>query len=147
MDREELALLFYGEGRMPPPWATARSGSTHGLRLRSWPPDRASVDVILAVNEEHGVRRVLDHLAKSLATSGVPQDMKPIAAGGFVAVRVTLDELVRLVLPMTNLYGVVRLAQELSDNQLSAAVEQAAPENPGYRCGQRRQGGRGRAGR
>ncbi len=128
MDREELAAVFYGEGRVPPPWATDCP-----VRFDTWlafaqPSAEAlgrRVDVILAVNEEHGVRRVLDHFS-NLGLLGL---IDPIAAGSFVVARLTLDELVRAVLPMTNLFGVVRLAQKVPEPELKQAA--ADPDRPG----------------
>ena len=122
MDREELARIFYGEARVPPPWATDCP-----VRFDTWLSyaeqsggDLGSVDVILAVNEEHGVRRVLDHLSRLKISSTLSN---PIAAGSFVVAKLTLDELVRAVLPMTNLFGVVRLAKEIPESELLAAAE------------------------
>jgi len=67
---------------------TAFGQQSHGALAR--------VDVILAMNKEHGVRRVLDHLSL-LKSSPLSY---PITAGSFVVARLTLDELVRAVLPM-----------------------------------------------
>jgi hypothetical protein len=123
MEREELAAVFYGQGRVPPPWATDCP-----VRFDVWlrfaqltRKRRERVDVILAVNEEHGVRRVLDHFHRLQVTSM----SKPIAAGSFVVASLTLDELVRAVLPMTNLFGVVRLAQEIPPSELKAVAGSA----------------------
>ena len=116
MKREELAAIFYGKGRTPIPWATdcpvrfdvwlkfAEPILTRGDRI----------DVILGVNEEHGARRVLDLLMQHAPAS------EPLAAGSFVLARLTLDELVRVVLPMTNLYGIVRFAQDQPPPELEA---------------------------
>jgi hypothetical protein len=128
VDREQLAAVFYGEGRVPPPWATDCP-----VRFDTWlafaqPSAEAlgrRVDVILAVNEEHGVRRVLDHFS----TLMVLGPSNPIAAGSFVVARLTLDELVRAVLPLTNLFGVVRLAQNVPEAELKDAA--VGPDTPG----------------
>ena len=123
MERDLLAAVFYGEGRAPPPFATDCP-----IRFDTWlafsqpSPEGLTrrVDVILAVNEEHGVRRVLDHFANL----GLLVAISPIAAGGFVAARLSLDDLVRAVLPMTNLFGIVRLAQSTKPDELiEAAME------------------------
>jgi Subtilase family len=128
MDRDELAAVFYGTGAVPSPWATdcpvrfdvwlafAQLGSD-GLQRR--------VDLILAINEEHGVSRVLDHL-RALNV----MEANPIAAGSFVVARLTLAELVRAILPMTSLHSVVRLAQDLGPAGLGSALEHpdAAPQ-------------------
>lgn len=117
MDRDELAEVFYGKGAVPALWATdcpvrfdvwlafAQPGPEGPLRRE---------DLILAINEEHGVRRVLDRLAQP----GV-FDSQPIAAGSFVVAKLTLEELIRVILPVTSLYGVVRLAQRQAMDQLT----------------------------
>src|SRR3984893_516958 len=128
VDRDQLAAIFYGEGRVPPPWPTDCP-----VRFDTWlafaqPSAEAlgrRVDVILAVNEEHGVRRVLDHFS----TLMVLGPSNPIAAGSFVVARLTLDELVRAVLPLTNLFGVVRLAQNVPEAELKDAA--VGPDTPG----------------
>ena len=86
MEREELTAIFYGDEERPAVWATdcpirfdvwyefARDGSA--------PRPARRVEVIIAVTEEHGPRRVLEWL-KDRATA--PQAaFEPIAAGGFV---------------------------------------------------------------
>jgi hypothetical protein len=98
-------------------WLAFAQPSAGGLQRR--------VDVILAVNEEHGVRRVLDHFS-NLGLLGL---IDPIAAGSFVVARITLDELVRAVLPMTNLFGTVRLAQKVPEPELKAAADPGKPAN------------------
>lgn len=128
MERAELATLFYGEREVPAPWATdcpvrfdvwaafAHSGP-EGLRRQ--------VDVILAVNEEHGVRRVLDRLRGDLVLP-----LRPIAVSTFVVARLSLDALVRVVLPLTNLYGLLRLARHQPLDKLidmTRSVEQLPP--------------------
>jgi len=124
MEREELAAVFYGEGRIPSPWATD-CPVRFDVWLKLAQPSRVRgdrVDLILAVNEEHGVRRVLDLLQKASAS-------QPIAAGSFVVASLTLDELVRVVLPMTNLFSVVRLAKERTPGELEAIASGAETEN------------------
>jgi hypothetical protein len=121
VDRKDLANIFYGEGRVPPPWATdcpVRFDTWFEFAQPSSAPPPRRVDLILAVHEEHGVRRVLDHLTNL----GVLALCQAVAAGSFVAARLTLDELVRAVLPMTNLFGVVRYAQQIPLSDLRAAA-------------------------
>jgi len=122
VQREELATVFYGEGPTPPPWATDCP-----VRFDTWlafaqppanPPPRR-VDLILAVHEEHGVMRVLDHFSNL----GFLNLCQAIAAGSFIAARLTIDELIRAVLPMTNLAGVVRGTQQMPAANLLAAAE------------------------
>jgi hypothetical protein len=130
MDRSELEAIFYGEGSTPPPWATDCP-----VRFDTWLafaqidkkerndilegnlPERR-VDLILTINAEHGVRRVLDHLARPEFQELV-QNAQPIASGSFVVARLTMAELVRAVLPLTNLYTVIRQAQSMSPDALS----------------------------
>lgn len=120
MEREELAKVFYGTGKVPYPFATD-CPVRFDVWLRFAEPltkRDPAVDVILAVNEEHGVRRVLDHF-QMLQVTGRAQ---PIAAGSFVVANLVLEDLVRAVLPMTNLFGVVRLAIETAKPVLLAAA-------------------------
>ncbi|SDP34690.1 Subtilase family protein [Pedococcus dokdonensis] len=112
MDRDQLAAVFYGTGPVPVVWATDCP-----VRFDVWnafaaangdvPPRR--VDVILAINEEHGTRKVLQELHKVQMP-----DANPLASGSFVSAVMTLEELVRAVLPMTNLASLVATAQGLS---------------------------------
>jgi hypothetical protein len=120
VDRESLSVVFYGEGQIPLPWAIDCP-----VRFDTWlafaktpqvPPPR--VDVILAVNQEHGVRRLLDHLSGV----GVLNASQPIPAGSFVVASLTFDELVRAILPLTSLFGVVRLAKTVSKSDLLVAA-------------------------
>jgi hypothetical protein len=126
MDRNTLAKLFYGEQEMRAPWATDSP-----VRFDVWaafaqagpagPPRQ--VDVILAINEEHGVRHALDRLHNDPA---IPAH--PIAAGGFVVVWLTLESLVRTVLPLTNLRGLLRLARQQPRDRLAEMAR--ADESP-----------------
>lgn len=118
MDRDEFATIFYGSTRVPTPWSTDCPVKFDTWFCFATAPPGSRIDVILEVNEEHGVRRVLDQF-NQLAILVASQ---PIAAGGFIAARLTFDELVRGVLPMTNLYGVLRLAQDRPDHELVAAA-------------------------
>lgn len=122
MGRDEFATIFYGLTRVPPPWSTDCP-----VRFDAWlafanDPAGNRIDVILEVNEEHGIRRVLDQFSQLQML--VPS--QPIAAGSFIAARLTFDELVRGVLPMTNLYGVIQLAQDRPDLELVAAASDPA---------------------
>jgi hypothetical protein len=117
MERKELATIFYGEGRIPYTFATDCP-----VRFDVWlrfaqttQKGEKRVDVILDVNEEHGVRRVLDLLRVTPMSNA-------IAAGSFVVASLTLDELVRVILPMTNLFGVVRSAKSISYDELKAVA-------------------------
>jgi subtilisin family serine protease len=122
MDREQLAAVFYGAGRVPPPWATDCPVRFDAwLAFAQYSPDASKrrIDIILAVNEEHGVRRVLD-LFQSQKIFGASS---PIAAGNFVVARLTLTELVQAILPMTNLFSVVSQAKQAPQADLVAATK------------------------
>ena len=125
MKREELAEVFYGKGRAPIPWATD-CPVRFDVWLKFAEPIRTrgdQIDVILGVNEEHGARRVLDLLMQQAPAS------EPLAAGSFVLARLTLDELVRVVLPMTNLYSIVCFAQEQPPPELEAITGRGEAKN------------------
>ncbi|NBM20163.1 protease, partial [Streptomyces sp. GC420] len=126
MQRDDLEAVFYGDGRVPVPWATDCP-----VRFDAWraftepgPPRQEShehrEDLILAINEEHGIQRVMDHFWSLGMT-----ECQPVASGSFVAARLTLDELVRAVVPMTNLCGVVRSAREIALTEGTQGVEDA----------------------
>lgn len=109
MDRDQLAAMFYGTGPVPVVWATdcpVRFDVWNAFAAAGGPERR--VDVILAVNEEHGTRKVLDELHKVQMGHA-----NPIASGSFVSAELTLAELVRAVLPMTNLASLVATARQL----------------------------------
>lgn len=124
MDRNDLEAVFYGEGPGPVPWATDCPVRFDAwLALASPPreePERRE-DLILAINEEHGVPRVLERF-RSLQ---MIDECQPVASGSFVAAKLTLRELVQAVLPMTNLYGVIRDAQEFLHREGPAGIEHA----------------------
>ncbi|MGX1880522.1 S8 family serine peptidase [Streptomyces sp. NPDC055287] len=123
MDREDLEAAFYGEGPFPVPWATdcpVRFDAWLALAQPSPPGPDHREDLILAINEEHGVLRVLQQFKQLRMT-----DCQPVAAGSFVAARLTLGEVVQAVLPMTNLLSLVRLGKELAQQVGPAGVEAA----------------------
>lgn len=108
MDRDELSAIFYGADPVPPAWATDCP-----VRFDVWyafaqprPEGLARrVDLILAINEEHG-------LANVLATLRQWPNAQPIASGSFVAAKLALRELVAM-LTMTSLWRQVSLAQQI----------------------------------
>lgn len=132
MDRADLAAVFYGEGPVPVLWATGcpvhfdvwlafatppPGGTDAGPEPAPAPGpeprqrrDAGRQDLILAIREEYGVERVLDRFQELRLTDRC----RPVAAGSFVAVRLTLEELVSALLPLTSLAGVVRIAHELA---------------------------------
>ncbi|MBT2491626.1 S8 family serine peptidase [Streptomyces sp. ISL-96] len=123
MDRDDLEAAFYGEGPFPVPWATdcpVRFDAWLALAQPSPDGPERREDLILAINEEHGVQRVLQHFRELHMT-----DCQPVAAGSFVAARLTLGEVVRAVLPMTNLLSLVRLAKELAEQPEPTGMEAA----------------------
>jgi len=125
MDRDQLAGIFFGEGAEPVPWATdcpVRFDAWWAFAQASPQGPQHLVDLILTVNEEHGVRQVLERLVQApLATA------QPIAAGSFVVAKLTLEALVRTILPLTNLYPVLRLAQRQTPEALIATMASSAP--------------------
>lgn len=101
-------ILFYGRQSSPPPWTTDcpvrldvwwefAQPSPYGLGRR--------VDLILTIREDHGVADVL----RQLQVHDLPH-ARPAAVGGFVVVSLSLPELMRVVVPLTNLEGIVRTA-------------------------------------
>lgn len=137
VDRSELEAIFYGEGSSPPPWATdcpvrfdtwlaftqIDEGERDKIRVGILPAQR--VDLILTINAEHGVQRLLDHLVRPEFDELV-QNAQPIASGSFVVARLTMGELVKAVLPLTNLHGVIRQAQSMQPDVLSQALLSAS---------------------
>jgi hypothetical protein len=124
MERDQLAEIFFGRRADPAPWATdcpVRFDAWWAFAEPSPEGPQHLVDLILAVNEEHGVRRVLDRLVQTQLPA------QPIAAGSFVVAKLTLDELVRTVLPLTNLYPVLRLAQRQARQELVATMTSPMP--------------------
>lgn len=125
MDRDVLAAVFYGEGSLPAVWATdcpVRFDVWHAFAAATPPGADGRVDVILAINEEHGARRVLDHL-QSLQLG----ESHPIASGSFVSAEMTLAELVRAVLPMTNLASLIALARRVPPASEMTFLDITAP--------------------
>jgi len=123
MNHDDLAEIFIGKRAEPAPWATdcpVRFDAWWEFAQPSSVGPQRLVDLILTVNEEHGVRRVLNRL-QSLATA------QPIAAGSFVAVKLTLQARVSTILPLTNLYPVLRLSKEQTREALIATMASSAP--------------------
>ncbi|MFI5907612.1 S8 family serine peptidase [Dactylosporangium sp. NPDC051541] len=137
MDRDELTQLFYGTAALPPPWATdcpVRFDVWWALaQPTQWKLDHR-VDVILTIHEDHGVRGVFEQLQQADLDAA-----RPVAVGGFVVVSVTLQQLVQLVMPMTNLAGLIDRAVRMADDELRVSVDRSAgspePQRPGRRRG------------
>jgi subtilisin family serine protease len=129
MDGERLAGVFYGVGPTRSPWATdcpVRFDAWLAFAQQTAEGLEQRVDLILEVNEEHGVGPILRNFA---ARDITPASAQALAVAGFVVARLTLSELVRAVLPLTNLYGIVSLAKGLGQG-LRAAIEtpETSPE-------------------
>lgn len=116
MDRDELAALFYGRRSSPQPWTTDcpvrfdvwwefAQPSTSGLDRRA--------DLILTIREDHGVADLLRQLRMNQLSHA-----RPAAVGGFVVVSLSLRELMRVVVPLTNLEGIVRTARRTGRGSL-----------------------------
>ncbi|WP_200302183.1 S8 family serine peptidase [Streptomyces adelaidensis] len=155
MDRAELLAVFYGEGPVPVLWATdcpvhfdvwlAFAEPPPSLQPPAPPPSPSPPpptpppssppspsspppapppyrqDLILAVREEYGVERALERFQRL----GLTEECRPVAAGSFVAAQVTLEELLRALLPLTSLAGVVRVAHELAVDSGAEGMEAA----------------------
>ncbi|MGX1563556.1 S8 family serine peptidase [Streptomyces sp. NPDC055506] len=124
MDRADLAAVFYGEGPVPVLWATYCPVQFDVWLAFAQPPRPSSEgrqDLILAIREEYGVERVLERFQ----SRGLMEKCRPIAAGSFVAARLTLKELVSDLLPLTSLAGAVRVAHELAGAGGADGIEAA----------------------
>jgi hypothetical protein len=109
MNRDELTGLFYGIGPTPHPWATDcpikfdvwwqfAQPSRHGIDQR--------IDLILTIHEDHGVADVLQRVA----AYDLPR-ARPAAVGGFVVASLALPDLMRAIVPISNLEGLVWAAK------------------------------------
>jgi hypothetical protein len=123
MERDELVAVFYGEGAVPPPWATDcpvrfdvwfQFAQPGGLDKR--------VDLILAINEEHGLAQVLEYLRNPTLFPLA----QPLASGGFIAAKLTLSDMVAL-LSMTSLWRQVEMAKQLGPDLVAALQSAVLP--------------------
>lgn len=124
MDRKRLEELFYGKGPRPVPWATDCPVRFDALlALAELPEDGAESreDLILAINEEHGVQQIL----RRFRDLNMMNDCEPIASGSFIAAKLTLRELVQTMLPKTNLNRVIRDTHDLANRQGGAGIADA----------------------
>ncbi|WP_328875621.1 S8 family serine peptidase [Streptomyces sp. NBC_00287] len=129
MDRKTLEGLFYGKGPRPVPWATdcpVRFDALLALAQSSEDGTEPREDLILAINEEHGVLQILQRFR----TLDMLDECRPIASGSFIAVQLTLRELVQSVLPRTNLNRVLRDAHDLVRRQKVAGIADALRNDP-----------------
>ncbi|MFC5633240.1 S8 family serine peptidase [Streptomyces bullii] len=134
MDRADLATVFYGEGPVPVLWATdcpvhfdvwlafAQPSAPAAPEQRDTDArDTRRQDLIFAIREEYGMERVLERFQ----SRGLMGQCCPIAAGSFVAARLTLKELVGDLLPLTSMAGVVRVAHEIARDGGAEGIEAA----------------------
>jgi hypothetical protein len=102
MDRDEFSRTFYGEGPVPPPWATDCP-----VKFEVWweyaQPLGHPVDLILALGEQHIVANVFEHVRNFAPIGGGVEDRRPVLSGGYIAVKLTFAELIAIVLPLTTL--------------------------------------------
>lgn len=99
--RAELANVFYGEGPVPPPWATDCP-----IKFEVWldyahNPLQHRADLILALGEQHSVAEVFRHVSQFGGMGGA--DRRPVLSGGYIAIGLTFDDLVTMVMPLTSL--------------------------------------------
>ncbi|MFF5497485.1 S8 family serine peptidase [Streptomyces aquilus] len=141
MDRKKLEELFYGTGHRPVPWATDCPVRFDALLALAHPPEDATEpreDLILAINEEHGVQQIL----QSFRDLHIMGDTQPIASGSFIAAKLTLREVVQTVLPKTNLNRVIRdahkLARKLGGAGVADALREDDPGTAGHGAGRQR---------
>ncbi len=82
------------------------------------------VDVILSVSDEFGPARLLERLRGEgpVPRVGLPPLANPIAAGSYVAAMITFAELVRTIIPLTNLARKIVSAQTLGPTVLRMAL-------------------------
>ncbi|CCK25540.1 protease [Streptomyces davaonensis JCM 4913] len=128
MDRKKLEELFYGNRLRPVPWATDCPLRFDALLALAHLPESAPEtreDLILAINEDHGVQQVLQRFKDRNML--IP--CEPIASGSFVAAKLTLSELVQVVLPLTNLYRVIHDGQRLALDMGGPGIEDALRED------------------
>ena len=101
MDRETFSRVFYGDGDVPPPWATDCP-----VKFEVWLEyaNNPEADLILALGEQHVVAEVFRHIQTFPPVA--PPDVghrRPVLAGGYIAVKLTFAELIAMVLPLTSL--------------------------------------------
>lgn len=114
VDRRQFARIFHGPGYVAYPWATecpVKFDVWYELARRERGGAAKRADLILSVHEDHGVRRILE----ILEGHGLSDTAQPIAAGSFIAARLTLPELIRVILPLTSMVGLIRDSRDLGD--------------------------------
>jgi hypothetical protein len=84
--------------------------------------DHPRVDVILSVNGEFGPKWVLSQIKGQGSLLPLAPSANPIAAGSYVVALVTFAELIRTIIPLTNLGRKIRSAQSLGPVDLRLAL-------------------------
>jgi hypothetical protein len=112
VDREQFSAVFYGDGPVPPPWATDCPVKFEVWWKYAQVPPGEPVDLILAVGEQQSVVRVFDYLGQFPAPPRAGGDRQPVLSGAYIAVRLTFDELIAMVLPLTSLGRKIGSARE-----------------------------------
>ncbi|GAA2666324.1 S8 family serine peptidase [Actinoplanes palleronii] len=118
LTREELTALFNGDESVPPPWATDCAVKFDVWLEFSKPSEwglNRRIDLILSIHEDHGTGDVVERLQNL-------DRARPIATGGFVVASLSLPDLVRRILPVTNLADLLRLAQDYGMEPIMLAV-------------------------
>ena len=127
--RKRLPVISPAPGRSGPrggsPWPSSRK------RGAADPPDAPTqadlwehprVDVIIAVSDEFGPGWLLNELSGNGGLPTLSSFANPIAAGSYVVAMITFTELIRTIVPLTNLAGIVRSAQSLGPAVLRKAL-------------------------
>jgi hypothetical protein len=113
MDREQFSRVFYGEGPVPPPWATDCPVKFEAWWAYARSPPGAPVDLILAVGEQQSVARVFEHISHFPAVGNELNDRRPVLSGAYIAVKLRFDELIAMVVPLTSLGRKIGSAREV----------------------------------
>jgi hypothetical protein len=103
VDREDFSSIFYGTGPVPPPWATDCPVKFEVWLKYAQQPRGQAVDLILALGEQHVVADVFNHIRIFAAAGLVSGNRRPVLSGGYIAVELTFEELIAIVLPLTSL--------------------------------------------
>ncbi len=115
VDREVFSRVFYGTGPVPPPWATDCPVKFEVWLKYAQQPFGQSVDLILALGEQHVVADVFNHVRNFGAPGLLSGNRRPVLSGGYIAVELTFDELIAIVLPLTSLGRKIGSARSVVD--------------------------------